>query len=284
MLYLHLKRGAQFEHISCGKFISKPGSVHPRRTLDEYVLLIGTDGEYPIRIENREYKLTANSFMLLPKGFEHAGTGACSDGQSHFWCHFRTDDCVISADPLPGADEFVMPEYDVIRNDRKLRVLFRQLIDCAIDPSVPDFARKSECSAYTSLLVTETALEMMKSAGVSDRSESRRAFTEYVKEWIRINCTSISASDAAGAFLYNHDYLTRIFRAETGFTIAGYINKCRIENARRMLLDTNMTVREIALTCGYNDEKQMMKLFKKTYEVTPTEYRRLFSKVHINYE
>lgn len=284
MLYLHLKQGATLEHISSGKFISKPGSVHPRRTLDEHVLLIGSDGEYPIRVEDREYVLTKDSYMLLPAGREHMGTGACSDGQSHYWCHFRAEQSTVSEEAAARRDEFVIPEYGRIGGDRRLIILFRQLIDCARDPSIPDFARRSECSAYLTLLMTETALEKIRSDGSADRRESRQAFTEYVKEWIRINCASINASDVAEAFVYNHDYLTRIFKAETGCTIAGYINKCRIENVQKLLLETNLTVREIALTCGYNDEKQMMKLFKQIHDVTPSEYRRTFSKIYMNNE
>ena len=283
MLYLHIKHDSRLIHISSGKFVSKPSSVHPKRTLDEHVLLIGSEGEYPIRVEDREYVLTKDSYMLLPAGHEHAGTGECSEGQSHYWCHFRAENSSVSAEPAGISDEIVIPEYGSV-GDLKLSILFRQLIDCARDPSIPEFARRSECSAYLTLLVTETALEGIRQSGRSDRRESRHAFTEYVKEWIRINCATINAAEVAGAFPYNHDYLTRIFRSETGYTIAGYINRCRIENVQKMLLETSLTVRETALICGFNDEKQMMKLFKQIHGVTPSEYRRTFSKIHINNE
>ena len=284
MLYLHLKQDARFDYLSSGKFISKPGSVHPRRTMDEHVLLLGYKGTYPIRIGEREYTLGKGTFMLLPAGTEHAGTGECSEGQSHYWCHFRTGDGYANGDPVSKPGEYVIPEFGMTLSDQKLKIVFRQLIDCASEPMIPEFARRSECSAYLSILLTETALEFQRFAGKSDRSENRRAFVEYVREWIRVNAGEITAGDVAEAFPYNHDYLTRIFKTETGFTIAGYINECRIENVRKMLLETNLTVREIALSCGFGDEKQMMKLFRRKCDVTPSEYRRAFSMVHMNNE
>ena len=47
----------------------------------------------------------------------------------------------------------------------------------------------------------------------------------------------------------------------------------RIENAKRLLSSTNLTVKEIAVKCGYGNEYNFMRQFKSRCGQTPTQYR-----------
>ena len=72
-------------------------------------------------------------------------------------------------------------------------------------------------------------------------------------------------------------HFSRVFRAETGMTVAAYVEAARIEAARRLLESTGDGLDRIARTCGFGTVETMHRTFNRTIRVTPGEYRRHFS-------
>jgi len=68
----------------------------------------------------------------------------------------------------------------------------------------------------------------------------------------------------------------RVFTRETGITPAKYIDKLRIETACRYLVDTQLSLKEIATVCGLGSVDNMRKVFIKYLEISPVEYRKRF--------
>jgi transcriptional regulator GlxA family with amidase domain len=68
----------------------------------------------------------------------------------------------------------------------------------------------------------------------------------------------------------------RVFVRETGITPARYIDKLRTETACRYLVDTNLSLKEIAVLCGLGSPDNMRKVFIKNIKISPYEYRRNF--------
>ena len=52
-----------------------------------------------------------------------------------------------------------------------------------------------------------------------------------------------------------------------------YVTKCRIAHAKKLLDETELTVREISTQCGYDETTNFFRNFKRSEGVTPTEYR-----------
>jgi transcriptional regulator GlxA family with amidase domain len=71
-------------------------------------------------------------------------------------------------------------------------------------------------------------------------------------------------------------HFARAFRAETGMTPGRYVDRVRLEHARRLLEDTAEGVEEIARTCGYGTPEAMRRAFVRTLGAPPAEYRRRF--------
>lgn len=68
-------------------------------------------------------------------------------------------------------------------------------------------------------------------------------------------------------------YFSRLFQKETGKTFTEYLTGIRLQQARRLLLDTDHPVYDVAEKSGYRNARYFLKLFKETYGMTPTEYR-----------
>ena len=69
----------------------------------------------------------------------------------------------------------------------------------------------------------------------------------------------------------------RRFKIATGITPIEYLQKTRIEAAKRLLEQTGNSILTVMLDCGYNDIKAFRKVFRKEVGLTPTEYRVKFS-------
>lgn len=70
--------------------------------------------------------------------------------------------------------------------------------------------------------------------------------------------------------------MVRRFKQVTGCTPIEYLQKLRVEGAKKLLEQTNQQMTEVMLNSGYNDPKAFRKVFKKTVGMTPTGYREKF--------
>jgi len=72
----------------------------------------------------------------------------------------------------------------------------------------------------------------------------------------------------------------RVFVRETGITPSKYVDKLRIEAACRLLVETQLNLKEIAVDCGLNSSDNMRRLFVKYLQTTPNEYRMNFKSAY----
>lgn len=71
-------------------------------------------------------------------------------------------------------------------------------------------------------------------------------------------------------------YLSHLFRDELGTTFVSYLTEVRLDKAKKLLKDTQLTIAEIAEKVGYSDASYFSRVFKKHVKVTPGRFRREF--------
>ena len=74
----------------------------------------------------------------------------------------------------------------------------------------------------------------------------------------------------------NASYLSALFKKECGETLTDYVNRKRMENAAFFLKHTTKQVQTIAGEVGILDVNYFIKLFKRQYDMTPSQYRMHF--------
>lgn len=111
-----------------------------------------------------------------------------------------------------------------------------------------------------------------------DHTEGESAFTnaafmrliKYVNENYR---GDISLTSAAKALYMNSNYVSQLFKKESGVTFVHYITQKRLEDAKELLVTTKKPLTDIALEVGFNDTFHFIKTFKRFVGVTPGQYR-----------
>ncbi|MDQ1919177.1 helix-turn-helix domain-containing protein [Massilia pseudoviolaceinigra] len=74
----------------------------------------------------------------------------------------------------------------------------------------------------------------------------------------------------------NRNKVNDILKAEMGYTFTGYLNKLRLTEASRLLVEnTSASIAEIAYSVGYKNSSYFNKLFKEEYECTPKAFREI---------
>lgn len=80
--------------------------------------------------------------------------------------------------------------------------------------------------------------------------------------------------ELSNKFYISKFHLCHIFKEATGLTLIQYINKIKIQNACNMLTDTDLSILDIAHSCGFNSSMYFCKTFKHAVSVTPSEFRK----------
>ncbi|MFD8254319.1 GlxA family transcriptional regulator [Streptomyces werraensis] len=110
-------------------------------------------------------------------------------------------------------------------------------------------------------------------AAQTARREPLREVQRYVTEHPSADL-SVEALAARASLSPRH--FARAFHAETGTTPGRYVDRVRLEHARRLLEDTGDSVEEISRASGYGTPEAMRRAFVRSLGASPAEYRRRF--------
>lgn len=83
----------------------------------------------------------------------------------------------------------------------------------------------------------------------------------------------ISLEDISHASLVSPFHLSRIFKAQLGIAPHAYLNSVRAENAKRLLLTTQLTVQDVSEKIGFSNVNIFIRSFKNAVGMTPTAFR-----------
>lgn len=91
----------------------------------------------------------------------------------------------------------------------------------------------------------------------------------------------ISVDKIASELRLNKNYIAHIFKKETGYSLIGYVIALRTNHAKLLLTKTDKNITQIAAECGYDDFTYFSRQFKKTTGLTPSAYRKDYSKEEV---
>lgn len=90
----------------------------------------------------------------------------------------------------------------------------------------------------------------------------------------------LSLQELAENYNLNYTYCSELFRDKLGMTYSQFVTSLRMKKATELLLKTTETVESVCYRTGYNNYHYFANVFKKTYSMTPSQYRK--TKCNIN--
>ncbi|WP_165972132.1 helix-turn-helix domain-containing protein [Paenibacillus piri] len=110
-----------------------------------------------------------------------------------------------------------------------------------------------------------------------DLSDKIVAFLEE-----RYSDPMLSQDSIAREFDMSPSYLSRFIKDQTGYTQKQHIDRLRMNEAKKLLIVSELTVKQIVEQVGYVDETNFIRKFKKLEGITPMQYRKTNSGEHQN--
>ncbi len=151
--------------------------------------------------------------------------------------------------------------FVILRQYRRLK--FYQSFPRKADTNEVLYSRESKVN------VEETAVKS---------SKALNEIIEKIRLYILTNIKEeIAMEDLSKEANLGVRQLQRLFKIELGITPMQYLNILKLEEAAKLLIDTNQTVAEIAYCFAYNDPSYFGSVFKKYFGMTPLEYRKKYT-------
>ena len=108
----------------------------------------------------------------------------------------------------------------------------------------------------------------------SAREKEAVSIIEKAKSYIRDNYKKdISLDEVSREVDISPYYFSKLFKQETGGNFIEYLTEVRLRNARELLKDSGLSIKEICAESGYSDPNYFSRIFKKYEGVTPSEFR-----------
>ena len=132
--------------------------------------------------------------------------------------------------------------------------------------------------ALSNAEITEMYLSIFNNCVYSKadvKTTNAKMYVDYSVKYISSNLhLSISVTDICKKLGVSQPYLYTVFRDEVGCSPKQYISICKLEEAKKQLVETNFTVSEIAASVGYTDVLAFSKFFSGKTGFSPTEFRK----------
>lgn len=120
---------------------------------------------------------------------------------------------------------------------------------------------------------------------VEGQSEESKAETlvKQIKLLIEDNLSNedVGLEWVAEQLHFSTSYIRQTFKQQEGENLGEYLIRRRMERAGKLLQNTSLMIQEVAMECGYSDQRYFASSFKKFYRCTPTQFKMAVEKEHL---
>lgn len=200
--------------------------------------------------------------------------------QYHYTCHAGLQECispilynneVIGFMMLGQIKKSNSPDFSTISSDFPRELIGKLKSSYENLPIISD----KKLTAAFHILDVFTGYDLLKNYIQSHNSTIDVQIKQYIHENIS---HSISVVQLCSRFHLSHYEVYHIFKEYFFCSPAEYIKRTRLKTACNMLVTTDLSVNKIAILCGIPDYNYFSKVFKATYSVSPTAFRKINKK------
>lgn len=192
--------------------------------------------------------------------------------KEHFLSHFKGQSALTKFLSQAISQSQSHNQYILFRsqNSQNLKLLFQQLLYEVYFPQLLD-------NDYKNHLLQLILLELIRSFsveanGISDDSHKQQLTLEILAH-INSYYNDLNLESCARFFGYNTSYFSTLVKESTGQTFMQLLQNKRLEASLPLLLHTKEPIRNISQEVGFSNLNHFYKLFKKSYGMTPAQYR-----------
>lgn len=244
-----------------GHYVERPAGV------GQHIIIYCVEGKGRIEINRKKIDIMPSQFIAIPANTPHKYAASEKDPWTIYWIHFKGEISAHIIDLLLQDSKNYKPELSYNENRIKL---FQEICFNLEKGYSADNLRYVNMIFYhflSSLLYEE------KFNYVENKKEDDivAATIELMQKKIH---TVFSLSEFARLARLSVSHFSAVFRKKTGYAPIEYYNHLKIQKACQYLLLSNMTIKEMAVSLGVDDQYYFSRMFSKLMGISPTEYRK----------
>lgn len=232
---------------------------------DTHIFFIqGGRGEFTI--DGHTFTAGEGDFIVCHPGISYAASSFNNDPLKAI---FMAISNIHISDKTKGyiIDEGAPPLFRLHKNRM---IIEKLMLDIVSEFKEPQLGSTEMITALLRSLIVHL-IRSLTVEEVSSYSSASQTVKSYIEQNYKLD---LSLSDLASIVYVSPYHLAHLFKNETGMSPIQYLIQCRIEEAKRLLKYTDLSVREISASVGYPNANYFNLLFKKMTGNSPGKYRR----------
>jgi len=217
-------------------------------------------GECHYLIEGKLFEMEKGDIVFIPKGMIHKTTYEGPHSRLLINC------------PGNYLENIMLREAFVYRNEKYTGEIYNVFKNIEKEYLNGDKFSDSLIKGYMQQLLSIVFR-------TENKYKNTRHQNKYVKTALDILeenfTTEITLSSLAQEFEVSPEHFSRIFKKETGLGFNEYLSLLRLKKAETLLKkNENLSISEVAFSCGFNDSNYFCEKFKKVYGTSPLKFRK----------
>ena len=245
---------------------------------DELEIIYVKSGFLTVNISGENYiGKPGDAFVVSPGNLHFMGSQTGTVDYFTFlfplkYIAFRTDDMLDDKliEPLNSGHLMISPEIkDTVKEQcEQLAGVYAAEIDKSESKITSQIRKK--------IVLLQFIHELWKKGFIVENDTTGRNTVEKeMVSYIQQNYTGkILLREFGEQFHLSEKYISRYFKDHFHITLSQYVTYLRLEHAKQMLQETDISVTEVAMQSGYQNISYFIRSFKKTYGVSPLKYRK----------
>lgn len=260
--YVHNKIGLFIPSLGPCGYAMKPFHSHP-----SYMFIItfskeGIPDKVNIEVKDNQYFGT-----VLSPNIQHN-----DEFLSHYYC-------------ILIEKKYFEEQYEMY-TDKKPYFEWKQFAIChdilhALNTFIFEYSKKMKNASVTLEAQVTILVHWLIRSILGENYDMRSVSTNYAvaraEQYIEIHYhEKITVQYLAKLGNLSLSSFNRIFKRETKMTPMDYLMQIRLEQSKKLLRRKEVAMTEIAMRCGFNSSAHFSASFRKSYQITPTEYRKRY--------
>ena len=245
---------------------------------DELEIIYVKSGFLTVNISGENYiGKPGDAFVVSPGNLHFMGSQTGTVDYFTFlfplkYIAFRTDDMLDDKliEPLNSGHLMISPEIkDTVKEQcEQLARVYAAEIDKSESKITNQIKKK--------IILLQFIHELWKKGFIVENDTTGRNTVEKeMVSYIQQNYTGkILLREFGEQFHLSEKYISRYFKEHFHITLSQYVTYLRLEHAKQMLQETDISVTEVAMQSGYQNISYFIRSIKKTYGVSPLKYRK----------
>lgn len=263
------------DEINLPLYVTGVGSSDPERNCVRpsghiYNQIIYTArGEGVLTFDGQDYMIPKGCGFFLPAYYPHSYHSKDDTPWETHWVTFsgalaqRIDECLGLAKPV------VFKTNDLSQLEKRWEKILKSTRSQSLNSG-----HQNSSHLYSYLVEVNRLI----SRPLSPKETNRMAQLKLIIEYMDLNYASdITLTDLSKVANLSAQYICRIFKEYMNMRPFEHLTKKRILEAKKLLLNTKLSISDISKAVGYNDCSYFCAVFKKQENVSPAEYRSLYA-------